>query len=158
SRPIASVLVGQGSRRRRYMMTQARAAALAALLAMGIPRLYGQASGNSWADELIREIRTVSFPELAGKDIRAGQFTSSSDFFQARFSVWRFVTGRRMRYVIRVNAAAALRTSPEEGRRAIVAHELAHVAYYAQGNRLRLIGLLRFPGRTFRERFEKNAD
>jgi len=125
---------------------------------MGIPLLHGQMSGDPWADQLIREVRASGFPELAGKDIRTRQFTSESDFFQARFSIWRFVMGRRMRYVIRVNSAAELLTSPEEGRRAIIAHELAHVAYYAQGNRLRLIGLFRFPCKSFRERFEKRAD
>jgi hypothetical protein len=63
-----------------------------------------------------------------------------------------------MRYVILVNSAAELLTAPEEGRRAIVAHELAHVAYYARGNRLRLLGLLRFLCKGFREQFEKTAD
>ena len=46
----------------------------------------------------------------------------------------------------------------EEARRAIIAHELAHVAYYAKGNRLHLLGLWRFAGKGYRERFEKRAD
>jgi len=63
-----------------------------------------------------------------------------------------------MHYVIRVNSAAALLAAPEEGKRAIIAHELAHVAYYANGNRLRLFGLIRLGSKGFRERFEKRAD
>ena len=60
--------------------------------------------------------------------------------------------------MIRVNSGATLLTAPEGARRAIVAHELAHLAYYAKGNRLHLLGLLRFPRKGFRERFEKRAD
>jgi hypothetical protein len=63
-----------------------------------------------------------------------------------------------MHYVIRVNSAAALIAAPEEGKRAIIAHELAHVAYYANGNRLRLVGLIRLGSKGFREQFEKRAD
>ena len=60
--------------------------------------------------------------------------------------------------MIRVNSAAALIAAPEEGKRAIIAHELAHVAYYANGNRLRLFGLIRLASKGFRQRFEKRAD
>ena len=60
--------------------------------------------------------------------------------------------------MIRVNSAAALLAAPEEGKRAIIAHELAHVAYYANGNRLRLLGLIRLPSKGFRERFETRTD
>jgi hypothetical protein len=63
-----------------------------------------------------------------------------------------------MRYMVRVNSGATLQTAPEEARRAIVAHELAHIAYYAKSNRLHLLSLLRFPGKGFKERFERRAD
>ena len=109
-------------------------------------------------ERLVRDVQSSSFPELANKDIRVGRFTSDSDYFQARFSLSRFLLGRRMQYLIRVNSGATLLTAPEEARRAIIAHELAHLAYYAKGNRLHLFGLLRFPGKKFRERFEKRAD
>jgi hypothetical protein len=111
-----------------------------------------------WADRLVREVRSCSFPELLDRDIRVRQFAGSSDYFQARFSIWRFLTARRMHYLIRVNSAAALLAAPEEGKRAIIAHELAHVAYYANGNRLRLLGLIRLASPGFRQRFEKRAD
>ena len=60
--------------------------------------------------------------------------------------------------MVRVNSGATLLTAPEEARRAIVAHELAHIAYYAEGNRLHLLRLLQFPGKNFRKRFERRAD
>ena len=86
------------------------------------------------------------------------EFESRSDYFLARFSMLRFLTGQRMHYTIRVNSATALLAVPEEGKRAIIAHELAHVAYYAAGNRVRLFGLIRLASKGFRERFEKRAD
>jgi threonine dehydrogenase-like Zn-dependent dehydrogenase len=69
-----------------------------------------------------------------------------SDYFQPRFSIWRFLSARRMHYVIRVNSAVALLAAPEEGKRAIIAHELAHLAYYADSNRVRLLGLIPVAG------------
>jgi hypothetical protein len=123
-----------------------------------VPVALGQPAAPEWAERLVLNVRSSSFPELAKKDIRIDQFTSDSDYFQARFSIPRFILGRRMRYVILVNSGAALLTAPEEARRAIVAHELAHLAYYAKGNRLHLLGLWRFAGKGYRERFEKRAD
>jgi hypothetical protein len=123
-----------------------------------VPVAPGQPVAPEWAEQLVRNVQSSSFPELAKKDIRIDQFTSDSDYFQARFSIPRFILGRRMRYVIRVNSGATLLPAPEDARQAIVAHELAHLAYYAKGNRLHLLGLLRFPGKGFRERFEKRAD
>ena len=135
-----------------------RSAARGAALLSALSLLHGQSAPAGWANRMVREVQASSFPELAHKQIRVQPFTGASDFFQARFSVWRFLTGRRMLYVIRVNSRDELLTAPEEGRRAIVAHELAHVAYYADGNRLRLLGLCRFASKGFRERFEKRAD
>jgi hypothetical protein len=123
-----------------------------------LPVAPGQPVAPEWAERLVRNVQSCSFPELAEKDIRIDQFTSDSDYFQARFSISRFILGRRMRYVIRVNSGATLLMAPEEAKRAIIAHELAHLAYYTKGNRLHLLGLLRFLGKGFRERFEKRAD
>ena len=63
-----------------------------------------------------------------------------------------------MHYSIRVNSATAVLAVPEEAKRAIIAHELAHVTYYAEGNRIRLVGLIRLASKGFRERFERRAD
>ena len=57
-------------------------------------------------------------------DIRVRKFVSDADYFQAQFSISRFIFGRRMRYMIRVNSGATILTAPEDGRRAILAHEL----------------------------------
>ena len=139
-------------------MIRCRLTILGAVFLACVPVALGQPVAPEWAERLVRNVQSSSFPELAKKDIRIDQFTSDSDYFQARFSIPRFILGCRMRYVVRVNSGAALLTAPEEARRAIVAHELAHLAYYAKGNRLHLLSLLRFPGKGFRERFEKCAD
>jgi hypothetical protein len=139
-------------------MIRCRSTILVAILLACTPVARGQSAAPEWAERLVRNIQAASFPELTKKDIRIEQFTSDSDYFQARFSFSRFILGRPMRYVIRVNSGTTLLTAPEEARRAIVAHELSHLTYYAKGNRLHLLGLLRFAGKGFRERFEKRAD
>ncbi len=138
-------------------MIRCRSTILVAIFLACIPVAPGQPGAPEWAERPVRSVRS-SFPELAKKDIRIEQFTSDSDYFQARFSFSQFILGRRMRYVIRVNSGVTLLTAPEEARRAIVAHELAHLAYFAKGNRLHLLGWWRFAGKGFRERFEKRAD
>jgi hypothetical protein len=130
----------------------------AAVFVAGALLAQAQTKPPELAERLVREVRSSSFPELLDRDIRLRQFAGSSDYFQARFGIWRFLTARRMHYVIRVNSAPTLLAAPEEGKRAIIAHELAHVAYYANGNRLRLFGLIRLASKSFRERFEKRAD
>ncbi|HJZ97285.1 MAG TPA: hypothetical protein VKE70_12325 [Candidatus Solibacter sp.] len=130
----------------------------AAVFLAGALLAQAQSKAPEWAERLVHEVRSSSFPELLDRDIRVRQFAGSSDYFQARFGIWRFLTLSRMHYVIRVNSAAALISGPEEGKRAIIAHELAHVAYSANGNRLRLLGLIRLASPGFRERFEKRAD
>ena len=139
-------------------MSRCRSTILVAAFLASVAVAPGQPVAPEWAERLVRNVQSSSFPELAKADIRIDQFTSDSDYFQARFSIPRFILGRRMRYVIRVNSGATLLTASEDATGAIVAHELAHLAYYAKGNRLHLLGLLRFPGKGFRERFEKRAD
>jgi hypothetical protein len=117
-------------------MIRCRSTILVAVFLACVPVAPGQPVAPEWAERLVRTVQCSSFPELAKKDIPIDQFTSDSDYLQARFSIPRFILGCRMRYVIRVNSGPALLTTPEEARRAIVAHELAHVAYYAKGNRL----------------------
>ena len=139
-------------------MIRCRSTILVAVFLACLPVAPGQPVAPEWAERLVRNVQSSSFPELAEKDVRIDLFTSDSDYFQARFSIPRFILGRRMRYVIRVNSGATLLTAPEEAKRAIIADELVHLAYYAKGNRLHLLGLLRFPVKGFRERFEKRAD
>jgi len=150
--------LGKLRRLARSAMIRRRSTILVAVFLACVPVAPGQRVAHDWAERLVRNVRSSSFPELARKDIRVDPFTSDSDYFQARFSIPRFLLGRRMCYSIRVNSGAPLFTASEEARRAIVAHELAHIAYYANGNRLHLLGLLRLAGKGFRQRFEKCAD
>jgi hypothetical protein len=129
-----------------------------AVLITAVSLAPAHTNNREWTDRLVREITSDSFPFLLDKDIRVQEFESRSDYFQARFSMLRFLTGRRMHYLIRVNSATALLAVPEEARRAIIAHELAHVTYYAGGNRIRLVGLIRLASKGFRKPFERRAD
>jgi hypothetical protein len=119
---------------------------------------WSQLKPPEWAEAVVWDVRAKSFPELSNTDIRVRPFTNDSDYFRARFSILRFFFGMEMRYFVQVNSGTAILTAPEEGRRAIVAHELAHIAYYARANRVHLLVLLRLSNRGFRERFEKRAD
>jgi hypothetical protein len=110
------------------------------------------------ASLLLNEIKAASYPELRGADIQVKIFESQSDYFRARFAVPQFLTGRRMRYIVFINAAVFTRRAPEEGVRAILAHELAHVLYFRRRNRLQLLGLVRLASKGFTARFERWAD
>jgi hypothetical protein len=110
------------------------------------------------ASLLVNVVKSTSYPELRGADVRVKLFESQSDYFRARFAVPQSLTGRRMRYIVFVNAAVFIRQAPEEGVRAILAHELAHVLYFRQRNRLRLLGLGCLASKGFTARFERWAD
>lgn len=111
-----------------------------------------------WAERIEREVREAAYPELASADIVIRPFLSPVDYFHAGFDAARFVTGRKMRYVIRANPLLVSRRAPEDGLRAIVAHELAHVAYYNNGPRVRLFGMLRMLSPRWRSGFERSTD
>src|SRR5271165_3108134 len=88
-----------------------RSTILAVIFLGAVPVARSQPSAPEWAERLVRNVQSFSFPELANKDICVGQFTSDSDYFQARFSLSRFFLGRKMQYLIRVNAGATLLTA-----------------------------------------------
>ena len=115
-------------------------------------------SNAQWAEQLLLDVRLASFPRLTNTDIRLRTFHSQSDYFQARFSILHFFFAKRMQYVIRVNDGPGIRTAPANADRAILAHELAHVQYYASGNRIHLFGLTRFSYARYRRNFERQAD
>jgi hypothetical protein len=117
-----------------------------------------QTTPPEWAVRLVDEVQAASFPELSSIRISVRCFSSDSDYFRARFSIPRFLVGAKMRYFVEVNFTPALVTAPEEDRRAIVAHELAHVAYYAGHKRIFLFGLVRLGNKGSRARFERDAD
>ncbi|MEW6210367.1 MAG: hypothetical protein AB1631_18515 [Acidobacteriota bacterium] len=106
---------------------------------------------------MVEEIRSRSFPELRDAEIQIKTFRSGADYFRSRFG-WPQFFFRRMRCIIMVNPSVFEQGAPESGIRAIIAHELAHALYYKNGNRLRLLGLVRLVSRNFTARFERAAD
>jgi hypothetical protein len=107
---------------------------------------------------IVNELIGSSYPELRGVEIQFSIFRSDTDFFRTRFGLPQFLSGRRMRYLIRVNPEVDFLQAPEEGVRAILAHELAHILYFKAGNRARLLVLARLTSSGFTARFERWTD
>lgn len=106
---------------------------------------------------LIDKVIASSYPELEGSDIRVKMFRSRSDYFKARFGYPQYFF-TRMRYLVFVNPRVFEMQAPEEGVRAIIAHELAHLVYFKGRNRVRLVGLVRLTSKRFTAKFERWAD
>ena len=111
-----------------------------------------------WARLLMESVRSASYPELKGADIRVRLFRSDRDFFRTRFDAARFLAGLKMRFFVEVNPRAFELRAPEEGLRAIMAHELGHVFYFTRGPRVRLLGLVRLASKGYTARFERRTD
>lgn len=108
---------------------------------------------------IVREIVEKSYPELRETRIKIKTFDSRADYFRSRFSVARFLTFRKLDYLILVNPRIFEKDAPPDAAvRAIMAHELAHVAYYEQHNRFELLGLIGLLSNSFTARFERGAD
>lgn len=107
---------------------------------------------------ILYEIVEKSFPELDAKKIRVKTFKSSATFFKAQFSFGRFLTFRGMRTTIFVNPLVFENNAPEEGIRAILAHELGHALYFKEKNRLQLVGLVSLIDGGFTAKFERRTD
>ena len=107
---------------------------------------------------LIERIRTASYPELKAAQIQVRSFESASDFFRARPRIPDFFLRKKLRYVIQVNPKACELQVPEYGVKAIMAHELSHVAYLKKRNRLRLLAMVPFLSGGFVRDFERRAD
>lgn len=108
--------------------------------------------------EFIEEIVKSSYPEIKLKKIRVKTFESKTAFFKARFSIARYLTFQRMRHLVFVNPNVFLANAPEDGMRSIIAHELGHVKYYTEKNRIQLLGLSRLSSGGFTRKFERRAD
>lgn len=107
---------------------------------------------------IVDEIVKTSYPELKNALIKIKSFDSRTDYFRARFSFARFLTFRKLHYLIFVNPQIFEKNAPIEGIRAIIAHELAHIAYYRRHNRFELLGLMSLQSKSFTARFERGAD
>jgi hypothetical protein len=119
---------------------------------------FAQIDSIAITRQYVSEIVERSFPELKNKKIEIKTFSSESDYFQSRFKFCRFLTFRELRYVVFVNPKVYERNAPENGIRAILAHEISHIAYYASKNRLQLLGLVALVGDNFTRKFERRTD
>jgi hypothetical protein len=106
---------------------------------------------------VIDDVRHASFPQLAAADITVHDLTSDFDYLQARFTVSSFFS-RKLQYMILFNQEAIRRQVPDDGLRAIVAHELAHINYYENQSRMGLLSLAGLLLPSFTTRFERRAD
>jgi hypothetical protein len=132
---------------------------LAAIL-LGFPiTIFSQTnSAVEKTQKIIGEVIEKSYPELKNAKIEVKTFQSDSNYFKSQFSISRFLTLRKINYVIFVNPQVFGRVAPENGIRAILAHELAHVLYYKRKNRLQLLGLTSLTNKSFTAKFERKAD
>lgn len=108
--------------------------------------------------EILVEIIEQSFPELDAKKIRVRPFRSRTTFFKTQFSVSRFLTLRAMHTTVLVNPSVFEKNVPQNGIRAILAHELGHALYYAGKNRFKLFGLIGLADNGFTAKFERRTD
>lgn len=120
--------------------------------------VVGQTNSIERTQKLVAEIVEKSYPELKDKQIEIKKFVSKSDYFQSRFSFGRFLTFRRMNYIIYVNPKVYELNAPENGIRAILAHEIGHVLYYSRKNRVQLLGLVNLSTKGFTQKFERRTD
>ncbi len=108
--------------------------------------------------KLIDEVIDQSFPELVGRTLRVRSFDSPSTFFKTRFSVTRFLTFRKTGFVFYVNPAVFEQGAPENGIRAIIAHEVAHADYYRLNGGFKAFGMVTLLDSDSLAKFERRAD
>ena len=108
--------------------------------------------------KIVAEIVNNSYPELQDAQISVKIFHSRSDYFRSRFSFSRFLIFRGLHFLLQINPQVFDKNAPENGIRAIIAHELAHAAYYKRHNRFELLGLINLQSKSFTARFERGAD
>ena len=107
---------------------------------------------------LLEEVRTISYPELHGVKIHVRTFRSDADYFRVCFDVLRFLTGQEMRSIIKVKTKVFELNAPEEGMRAIIAHELGHILYFKQKKRIQILSMVYLLSRKHMARFERWTD
>jgi hypothetical protein len=107
---------------------------------------------------IVQEVVKASYPELKNADIQVQTFHSASDYFRTSFSFGRFLSAKKMRYFIKVNPRVFALNAPEEGVRAIVAHELGHAFAFHRKKRICLLGLVRLSSKGYITTFERRTD
>jgi len=108
--------------------------------------------------QVVEEVKAASYPELKDAQIEIKLFDSPSDYFQTRFTFGSYLFKNRLRYLLKVNRNLFKNGVPEDGLRAIIAHELGHVVYYKSRRRAKLLGLVRLAGGGFTAQFERATD
>jgi hypothetical protein len=106
----------------------------------------------------MEQVRSTSYPELSSTQIQIRKMNSEADFFRARLRFPDFFFQGTIRYVITVDPRVFELLAPEAGVRAIMAHELGHVAYLKKRNRLQLLGMVALISNSFTMRFERRTD
>ena len=108
--------------------------------------------------QVVDEVKATSYPDLKDAQIEIKLFDSPSDYFQTRFTFGSYLFKNRLRYLLKVNRDLFTNGVPEDGMRAIIAHELGHVVYYKSCSRAKLLGLVRLEGGGFTAQFERATD
>lgn len=140
--------------------------ALMILLAVALTLFAESGATASASDDLViekvrrivEEVKAASFPQLRNTEIEIKLFDSPSDYFQSRFTFTSFLFAKRLRCLLKVNRNVFADGVPEDGLRAVIAHELGHALYYKSRNRLKLLGLARLICQNFTARFERATD
>ena len=107
---------------------------------------------------VLNSVRAASFPQLKDVDITLHPMSSDYIYLEGRFTFSSFFFARKLRYMILVNPEAFARKVPEDGLRAIVAHELSHIDYFNRQSRMGLVSLIQLPWAPYAARFERGAD
>ena len=107
---------------------------------------------------LVDGVRDRSYPRLKDAEVTMRDLRSDSVFFETRFTFSSYFFARKLRYMMMFNPEAMSLHVPEDGLRAIVAHELAHIDYFQGESRISLLGLVRLLSPSFTSRFERKAD
>lgn len=141
--------------------TRRRLAVLgAALSVLHLAALPAAAQVRSLADAetAVRELVQTRFPELARRRIQIRPLAARGDYFRTAFSFRRYFVFAPMRYEIKVNPEVWRQGAPDDGVRAILAHELSHVLQLSRGRRIRRLGLVRLLRERSEAGFERQAD
>ena len=125
---------------------------------IAFPQLIKANDAVEKTQKIIAEIVDKSYPELKNATIEVKTFESDSDYFRSKFSMSRYLTLQKMRYIIFVNPQVFQKNAPENGIRSIIAHELAHALYFKEHNRFELMGLVGLSKKSYTAKFERGAD
>ncbi len=107
---------------------------------------------------VVEEIKTAAYPELKDAKIEIKLFDSKSDYFQTRFTVTSFLFKRRLNCLLMVNRNLITHQVPDDGLRAVIAHELGHAYYFKSRNRVKLLVLIGLVCKGYTARFERQTD